>query len=170
MRRKVLAACLLLAFAVGLGTSALAELPFDDDYAVYSAYVSALSGDGHALAEYETADKSFNHYDGVDNVTVSYTPVEGLQYSLDYEDDTLFMVYLSIAPDSPLLDDPFAVILPLMEQYDTAFEDTTSEEMFLTQLMETQQITDRGDKQYQLLLPNPDASEFYQSLHMMIYF
>lgn len=171
MKKKIilsLSLCLML--CMGIACLANAEMPFEEDTALYERFTEALAADGFTIETEDTMSKSVFNYDGVDFTTVSYVPIQGLTYNIDYENGEIFMVFLSIEPDTAAAESADTIILALLRLVDSDYTDDAAEVDFMNELRQGEEMLPRGEKVFQIFNPNGDDVEFTGNLNVMVYY
>lgn len=160
----------LLCFALCACALASGELPWAEDAELYDAFAAELSALGFDVREEDVMSIDVNNYDGVDYTAVAYTPIDGLAYNLDYENASLYMVFLTIAPDTEAYARADEIVLALLRLLDSDDESDGSETDFIAQLRADEDMRQRGDYTFQIIDYSKHDGASMQDLTVMVYF
>lgn len=161
---------LSLLLSLLLPCAALAEFPHEEDADLYGRYAEELTALGFAVETEDVMSTSSFNYDGTEYMTISYAPIDGLTYNIDYEDDSLYMVYLAFLADTEAFDRAGDLILALLRLTDPEYTDDGSEGAFLAELSESGERVERGGLAFQIIDYGEDAPAALEALHAMVYF
>lgn len=167
--RKV--SLLLVVMMICLGAApalATEDYPLEEEMIVYQTFRAALEEAGFALHAEDIPAVDYSNYDGTDFVTVTYSPVEGLRFLIDYEDASIYMICLSLHPEAEVYARAGDCMTAALQAVEPAFESGKQAANFLAKLEESGSKTEYEGRDYQVMQPVEGGSDLYETLNLMV--